>query len=142
MTTFFTLHRKSTRPKTQFMDEPMERFFRTMAHEFAEAGWLRLTFLETQGEPFAVLLCFDDGDTVSLYNSGYDPERSALAPGIVLTAYAIGEAIAAGRRRFDFLRGEEPYKYAFGAKPHDVMRIKLAISSQRSAFSSKLTADR
>lgn len=135
MTAFFWLHRKSKRGKARFMDERMERFFRRMAHEFAEKGWLCLWLLEVRDVPLAALLCFDDGETVSLYNSGFDPERGELAPGIVLTAYAIREAIAQGRRRFDFMRGEEPYKYAFGAKPEDVMRITLAISNQPSAIS-------
>jgi len=126
MTAFLALHRKSRRKKTQFMDASMEQFFRTIAREFASVGWLRLWFLEARAEPLAALLCFDDGVTVSLYNSGYDPERSAFAPGIVLTSYAISGAIGEGRRRFDFLRGEEPYKYAFGATPEDVMRITIA----------------
>jgi CelD/BcsL family acetyltransferase involved in cellulose biosynthesis len=134
MTAFLSLHRKSKRGKARFMDERMERFFRRMTHEFAGKGWLCLWLLEVRDVPLAALLCFDDGETVSLYNSGFDPERGELAPGIVLTAYAIREAIREGRRRFDFMRGEEPYKYAFGAKPEDVMRLTLAMSDQPSVI--------
>jgi len=43
----------------------------------------------------------------------------------VLIARTIEDAIARGFRRYDFLRGEEPYKYGFGAQPTDVLRIGL-----------------
>ena len=134
MKTFSDLHRKSKRGKAHFMDDRMEQFFLSIAREFASLGWLCLWFLEVRGDPLATLFCFDDGHTISLYNSGFDPGYAELAPGIVLTAHAIREAISCGRRRFDFLRGEEPYKYQFGAKPEDVMRITLTISDQPSVI--------
>ena len=34
-------------------------------------------------------------------------------------------AIARGLRRYDFLRGEEPYTYGFGAVPSEVLRVTL-----------------
>ncbi|HLC40872.1 MAG TPA: GNAT family N-acetyltransferase [Methylomirabilota bacterium] len=135
MTAFSTLHRKSKRRKARFMDDRMERFFRRIAREFASLGWLCLWVLEVRGDPLAALFCFDDGQTVFLYNSGFDPGYAELAPGIVLTAHAIREAIAGGRQRFDLLRGEEPYKLQLGAKPEDVMRITLAVSNQQLAIS-------
>ena len=46
-------------------------------------------------------------------------------PGVVLIARTIEDAIARGFRRYDFLRGEEPYKYGFGAAPADVLRVTL-----------------
>jgi len=39
-----------------------------------------------------------------------------LAPGIVLLAHVIRDAIDRGFPVFDFLRGEEPYKYGFGLR--------------------------
>jgi CelD/BcsL family acetyltransferase involved in cellulose biosynthesis len=48
-----------------------------------------------------------------------------MSPGVVLIARTIEDAIARGFRRYDFLRGEEPYKYGFGAVPRDVLRVTL-----------------
>lgn len=121
---FFVLHRKSSEGKARFMDTRMEAFFRIAAAAFAREGWLRLWILEAP-RPLAAILCFDYGETVSLYNSGFDPEARAASPGIVLIAHAIQDAIQRGRRRFDFLRGEEAYKYDFGAKPSDVLRLVI-----------------
>jgi CelD/BcsL family acetyltransferase involved in cellulose biosynthesis len=120
METFLALHRKSKLGKARFMDPPMERFFRAIAADLAREGWLRLWFLEADGAPLAACLCLEYGGSVGLYNSGFDPERGALSPGIVLLAHVVKDAIERGLARFDFLRGEEPYKYAFGAAPDEL----------------------
>jgi len=117
---FLTLHRKSKLGKARFMDPPMEAFFRAVAADLARAGWLRLWFLDFPGDPLAACLCLEYRGSVLLYNSGFDPERGALSPGIVLLAHVVKDAIERGLSRFDFLRGEEPYKYAFGAAPEDL----------------------
>jgi CelD/BcsL family acetyltransferase involved in cellulose biosynthesis len=62
---------------------------------------------------------------VALYNSGFDPDARAMSPGVVLIARTIEDAITRGFRRYDFLRGEEPYKYGFGAVAAEVLRVTL-----------------
>lgn len=123
MATFLTLHRKSKAGKARFMDLSMEGFFRAVAVDLARAGWLRLWFLELEGTPLAAYFCLEYGESVDLYNSGYDPERAALSPGIVLLAHVVKDAIERGLARFDFMRGEEPYKYAFGATPEELVNV-------------------
>ena len=55
-------------------------------------------------------------DRLLVYNSGYDPVNYAeLSPGIVLTSYIIEDAIKRGIKVFDFLQGNEVYKYRLGA---------------------------
>jgi CelD/BcsL family acetyltransferase involved in cellulose biosynthesis len=94
----------------------MQRFFHEITAATNQAGWLYLAFIELDGEKAAALLGFLYGDRLLLYNSGYDPEKFAeLSPGIVLTAFTIEDTIRRGVRVFDFLRGNEVYKYRFGA---------------------------
>ena len=50
--------------------------------------------------------------------AGYDPAHSYFSVGVLLAALGVQEAIATGKRRFDFLRGSEPYKYAFRGRGH------------------------
>ena len=123
MGAFLTLHRKSKAGKAHFMDPTMEGFFRAVAADLTRAGWLRLWFLELEGAPLAACLCLEYGGSVGLYNSGFDPERGALSPGIVLLAHVVRDAIERGVARFDFLRGEEPYKYAFGATAEELFNV-------------------
>lgn len=126
MTEFLTLHRRSKVGKARFMNEHMERFFRESTHALARAGWARLWFLDWNGSPVAAFLCLEYGTTVGLYNSGFDPAHARLAPGIVLLAHVIRDAIDRGVPTFDFLRGEEPYKYAFGATAEDLFNIRVS----------------
>jgi len=43
-----------------------------------------------------------------------------------LLAHVIRDAIGRGVPVFDFLRGEEPYKYAFGPAPQNLWRVRVA----------------
>ena len=54
--------------------------------------------------------------TCYLYNAGMDPGARDLSPGVTGTAMYLRDRLEAGRRRFDFLRGDEPYKYEWGAR--------------------------
>ena len=59
---------------------------------------------------------FAHHDTVYYYLSGYDPDLEKISIGNTLVAHAVDEAIRDGAKVFDFLRGAEEYKYAWGAK--------------------------
>ena len=122
---FVALDRLSKVGKAKFMDEPMEKFFRELGYGLAEAGLAALWMLWLEDRPAAALFCLEQAGSVSLYNSGFDPEARAMSPGVVLIARTIEDAIARGYRRYDFLRGEESYKYGFGAAPTEVLRVTL-----------------
>jgi CelD/BcsL family acetyltransferase involved in cellulose biosynthesis len=127
MQDFVVLHQMSTPEKDQFMDPQMQGFFFDVAQVLQAKGWLQLAFVEIDGYKAAALLNFDYGDAILVYNSGYDPSRfSYLSPGIIVIARCIEHAIALGRRRFDFLRGGEVYKYRFGAQSTEVRRLLIA----------------
>jgi CelD/BcsL family acetyltransferase involved in cellulose biosynthesis len=113
---FIRLHRASHPEKDAFMTPPMEAFFRDMAGATMAAGWLNLYTLWLDDRPAATMWCFDYGNDLLVYNSGFDPAwRPELGSGIVLLGNCIQDAIARGKARFDFLRGGEVYKYRFGA---------------------------
>ncbi len=122
---FLILHRRSRVGKTRFMDERMEVFFRRVTAGLAERGVLGLWLLDTPGGPIASFITVDWEATVGLYNSGFHPERASLAPGLVLLGHVVHDAIGRGRRRFDFLRGEERYKYEFGPHPEAVYCVEI-----------------
>ena len=121
---FVALQRASRADKADFMTPAMRRFFLGVARRMLDADRLRLFFLTIDGEKAATLYAFEYGRRFWLYNSGYDPDAHAqLSPGWVLLAYAIQYAIAAGCREFDFMQGDEEYKYRFGAQDYKVMRV-------------------
>jgi CelD/BcsL family acetyltransferase involved in cellulose biosynthesis len=63
-----------------------------------------------------VLYGFRWRDTFAYYQTGWDRDLARLGLGTVLVASAMRYARDEGCRTFDFLRGNEPYKYRFGAE--------------------------
>jgi len=122
---FLALHRRSRVGKAKFMDDIMERFFRATLPALAAREGVALWFLEAAEGPMASFVCLEWDGTVALYNSGFAPERASLSPGLVLLSHVIRDAIARGRARFDFLRGEERYKLEFEPALEDVFRVKI-----------------
>ncbi|MDA0676430.1 MAG: GNAT family N-acetyltransferase [Chloroflexi bacterium] len=120
---FFELHRKSTPDKEEFMTPEREQFFRDVAARLADDGITRLAFLEVEGKRVATSLSFVVDNVRYLYNSGYDPEYRQLAVGLLNHAYTIRNSIEQGHRIFDFMRGDESYKYHLGGVDRDVLRI-------------------
>jgi len=109
----------------EFLTPAMEAFFRDLAATFSALGMLRLSTLTLDGVAIAMTLSFEDAEAVYLYNSGYDPAFSNLAAGLVSKAWAIRDACERGKRRFDFLRGEEEYKRRLGGVEREVVTLVL-----------------
>ncbi len=130
---FLDLHRKSAPAKDDFMDTPaMESFFHEVARFALARGWLELSFLTMNGEPAASLFCFAYRNHTLVYNSGYDPDRFGyLSPGVILTAYHIEDSIKKNRAVFDFLRGDEEYKYRFGARDAHIFQVRISRAPAR-----------
>ncbi len=103
----------------------METFFREFGEGISAKKWLDLAFLKIRGREIAAFFSFNFLDTYYLFNSGYDPEYGRLSPGIILAAYSIQEAIKKGKKRFNFLRGREDYKYRLGGQEERIFRIRV-----------------
>jgi CelD/BcsL family acetyltransferase involved in cellulose biosynthesis len=62
-------------------------------------------------------------DAYLYYNAGVDPDARDLSPGVLMVAKYVERAIAKGKRRLDFLRGDEGYKYEWGAVDEPIQRV-------------------
>jgi len=125
MDDFLKQHKTSRSDKETFMTPQMESFFRRVVPALAAEGGVEMTFLKLAGVRAACVLCFrTDGDLL-LYNSGYERAYAGLSVGLLSKAMALQRAIEQGMRRFDFLRGAEPYKYDLGAKDVSVYRCVI-----------------
>ncbi len=98
---------------------------------FGPAGPVRLCFLTVGERRIAAGITFEDRDTLGYYNAGVDPEARDLSPGVLMIAKYVERAIATGRRRLDFLRGDEPYKYEWGAIDEPIQRLLVRRSPER-----------
>ncbi len=114
MDTFLSLFTGSREEKAGFLTKGREFFFRELTGAMADAGLLRLGILELDNLPVAMIITFDYHDCVYLYNSGYDPEYGSLSVGLLSKVLCIKDSIERGKKRFDFLKGGEVYKYHIG----------------------------
>ena len=102
-------------------DTRVQAFHRAVAPALAAAGLLRLTIVRHDGRIVAVLLGMGDGRRGYSYINGVEfaPGQSF---GTLAFAHQIEAAAAEGATGFHFLRGEEPYKYGWGASPTTTVR--------------------
>jgi CelD/BcsL family acetyltransferase involved in cellulose biosynthesis len=98
-------------------------FFRRLFELHGADGPLRLTFLSVGGRRIASGVHFETPDSYLYFNAGVDLDARDLSPGVVMVYACIERALAAGIRRLDFLRGDEPYKYAWGAVDEPIQRL-------------------
>lgn len=108
--------------------ERLKAFHTEAAKGLSTLGCLGLKKLLFNGETTSVLYTFKRGDRVYCYMTAFDGRFSWYSPGRYLMARAVEEAIGAGFRFFDFMRGAEPYKYAWGAT--DTFNYRLNIVKQ------------
>jgi CelD/BcsL family acetyltransferase involved in cellulose biosynthesis len=113
--------------KAAFLSEPMREQMRLTIKAAFAAGWLWMAFLEIDGAKAAGALNFDYQGKLWGYNSGVDRSFMELSPGWVLLAYTLQWATDHGRHEFDFMRGDEEYKYRFGAVNRHVMHAKVVL---------------
>jgi CelD/BcsL family acetyltransferase involved in cellulose biosynthesis len=94
---------------------PLQRFHAEVVGRLARGGHLRLYNLSISGRPAAALYGMLHAGCFSYYIGGFDPGMKALSPGMLVVGHAIEQAVQQGAVAFDFLRGREAYKYAWGA---------------------------
>lgn len=123
------LHEARWRDRRQpgvLADPAIRAFHHDATRGLVHRGVLRLLCLSVGGAPAAVLYAFARGDRWYNYLDGFDPARADMSPGTVLVAHAMQQAIADGQRDFDFLRGRESYKYAWGATDEPTYRLCIS----------------
>ena len=113
---FLKLFALSKSEKASFMNPKMECFFRSLAKAMADIVLLRIGILQVKEVPAAMTIGFDYDDSHYLYNSAYDPQFGYLSVGLLSKILCLKESIQKGRRRWNFLKGAEPYKYQLGGQ--------------------------
>lgn len=122
----FVLHGKSAGDKQNFLTPSMRNYFGALAAAFHRTGITRLSVLRRAGKDMAATLSFVYRDRYFLYNSAYNPAEAELSPGIAAVALAMQDAMSEGAVAFDFLSGDERYKYQFGATNTYTVRVTAA----------------
>jgi len=117
---FCEMHRTSSGDKGTFMTTEMERYFTDLV---VEAG-ATIHGLMCDGVMRAAAFGFETDDGYFYYNSAYDVDAASGSPGVVLVASMIEAQIQRGAEVFDFLKGDERYKFRMGAEARPLYVIE------------------
>jgi CelD/BcsL family acetyltransferase involved in cellulose biosynthesis len=98
-------------------------FLRRVFEESGPDGAIRLSFLTVGDRRIASGIHVQTPDSWMFYNAGIDPDARELSPGVILAACYVRAALEAGARHFDFLRGDESYKYEWGSVDEPIQRL-------------------
>ena len=89
------------------------------------AGALLVAALRVGPEIAAACMALREPDRLLLYLGGFSAVHAACSPGSLLVAGLAEQAIAEGVKEIDFLRGNEAYKYAWGASDRHLATLSL-----------------
>lgn len=125
---FLNMMAEDPSKKTFLKDEMRQHIHNTAQIAFAN-GWLHLAFFTLDDNKAAANFSFQYNNRLWLYNSGWTWEYRDFSPGWVLLAHLIQWANDNGIEEFDFMRGDEPYKYKFGAIDRHIYRVTMTPTS-------------
>jgi CelD/BcsL family acetyltransferase involved in cellulose biosynthesis len=112
--TLFELHDrcwKSRGGSDAFHTRELISFHEEFSRIALERGWLRLFVLRVDGKPAAAVYGFLRNGKFYFYQSGFDPGFQNSSVGMVALALTIRRAIEEKAIEFDFLHGNEEYKF-------------------------------
>lgn len=113
--------------KTGVLADPSVRAFHAdAAPRLLAAGQLRLEGLRIAGRLVAVHLGLRDRFRSHGYIGGHDASLPGQSLGTLVLGHAVASAVAEGAAEYHFLRGDEPYKAAWGARSRWTRLVTLA----------------
>ena len=93
----------------------MRDFMVDLLEWLVPAGLALIWEFHREGELVGSFVNFVDEGAFYQYLGGFEPRLARLGIGKIATCHGIRTSIEAGRRRYDFMVGEEEYKYQYGA---------------------------
>jgi CelD/BcsL family acetyltransferase involved in cellulose biosynthesis len=100
-------------------------FYRDVLLRLVADGIADVVSLRLNGRAIAAQVGFVVGGTYAYYQIAFDPTMARFDPGTLLVAYLLERAWCRGLRTFDFMTGDEPYKYRWADHDPAVTHVTL-----------------
>ncbi|HCG91846.1 MAG TPA: hypothetical protein DEZ08_08445 [Dehalococcoidia bacterium] len=127
---FIKLMKMSRTEKESYLDIEKESYFKSIFEIAADNKYLKLFLMSIDGTYASASLCFDYKGKRLLYNSGNNHDFDYYSVGLLLHSLAIKDAINNNFKYFDFLRGDEQYKYKLGGSNKQVYTLEVSKNDQ------------
>lgn len=116
----------------EHLSERFRHFMLRVLTELLPTGEALVWEFRHNGEVVAVYVNFVDARAFYWYLGGIDPDALSLGIGKIAIGEGIRSSIAAGRSTYDFTRGDEDYKFWYGAATVYVPTLLVGHSRPRS----------
>ena len=128
---FVTLREARRQATRREPDQPPTAFFAAVVRELAPIKACAFMEMLVDGSPVASDLYLLDRPSALMWLRALDPDFQSYPCGHLLLR-ATAEAFASeGYESLDLGRGDEPYKFVFGAEPRELLRARLRWDVQR-----------
>jgi len=101
-------------------------FHHDLSHSLHASAQLGLYTFGEPGTPWAIAYGFHDQGTYRYYQPAFDTAFARFSPSKMLIAALLETGIAKGWREFDFLLGDEPYKFEWGPRVREEADWRVA----------------
>jgi CelD/BcsL family acetyltransferase involved in cellulose biosynthesis len=111
-----------------------EQFYSDLFATLGPQGRLYAALLELDGELAAYEWGFRAASRLLVYNKGYRPEYHRFSPGTMLVPAVLDFGFEQGYKEYDFVRGEEHYKWRWATESRPAWRVRIWRPGFRSAL--------
>lgn len=130
--TFFELHARRWQAdggSQGIASGAVRAFHRDAVALLAESGLVQLYTLRLGEQALASLYAITWDGRFYFYQSGFDPAFSKLSAGLVLMGESVAQSFARGLSTYEFLRGEEPYKFEWASAESRTVGLSIVRKS-------------
>ena len=92
-------------------EERLYGFFSSLLKDVAAFKNVHFSRISLNDQAIAYHFGFVDHDKIYWYKPTFDPHYAPYSPGKIMIKEAMSDALVAGLKEFDFLLGNEPYKF-------------------------------
>jgi CelD/BcsL family acetyltransferase involved in cellulose biosynthesis len=140
LSVLFALHEKRALQKgitSTFRGQKIQMFHRQLVETLpAQNIWLRA--LRWDGTLVALFYGYRIDDRVFYFQMGHDPDKSDWSMGSVILQETIREALEVGVKEYNFLQGDEEFKFRWSHEQRSLFQIEGFGITARGALSSRL----
>ena len=102
-----------------------ESFLYNATRQLAGQDLAEITVIQSNDQALASMLTFIKGETLMMYQSGFNPKRQNESPGYQIVLQAVRNAFERGLSEFDLMRGDEPYKARWNTSRVPLKSLRL-----------------
>lgn len=100
-------------------------FQRDLVRRLAAGSLIRFDEVWIDGACRSSAYGLESGGTFYYYNSGYDLDYRSKSVGLVLLGLSVNAAVDRGIEVYDFLRGDESYKFDWATRTREILDVTL-----------------